>query len=84
MLGRLSNNPNVLRSIIRGNNIRGNHIRGNRSETTLIFETKGQPLKHPILNERLPKATEVGAYPRSAHVRVIQFQFIYLCTFKMI
>ena len=29
-----------------------------------------------MLNDRLPKATEVGVYPRSAHVRVIQFQVI--------
>ena len=27
--------------------------------------TKGRPLKHPILNDRLPKATEVRVYPKS-------------------
>ena len=77
MLGRLSNNPNVLRSISR------QQFRGNLSEATLIFEPKEQPLKYPILNDRLPKATEVGVYPRSAHVRVIQFQVYYLCTFRV-
>ena len=54
MLGRLSNNPDVLDQLIRGNN-----IRGNLSEATLIFETKERPLKYPILNDHLSKATEV-------------------------
>ena len=78
MLGRLSNNPNVLRSYSR------QQFRGNLSEATLIFETKGRPLKYPIPNDRLPKATEVGVYPRSAHVRVLQFQVIIFAHFRVI
>ena len=70
MLGRLSNNPNVLRSYSR------QQFRGNLSEATLIFETKERQLKYPILNDCLSKATEVRVYPRSAHVRVILFQII--------
>ena len=61
MLGRLSGDPNVLDHL----------FEATISEATLIFETKGRPLKYPILNDRLLKPTEVRVYPRSAHVRVI-------------
>ena len=53
------------------------------SEATLIFETKERPLKYPIPNDRLPKATEVGVHPRSAHVRVIQFQVIIFALLRL-
>ena len=71
MLEHLSNNPNVLRSYSR------QHFRGDVSEATFLngtFDlcyTRGKPLRHPMLNDRLPKATEVRVYPKSAHVRVI-------------
>ena len=74
MLGRLCSNPNVL----------DQSSEATIFEVTLIFETKGRPLKYLIPNDRLPKATEAGVYPRSAHVRVIQFQIIIFAHFKVI
>ena len=44
----------------------------------LSFGTTGRPLKFPILHDRLSKATEVGIYPKSEHVQVFVFSFIYL------
>ena len=49
MLGRLSDNPNVL----------DHFYRGNRFETTYDLGTKGQPLKHPILNDHCDTVGEL-------------------------
>ena len=68
MLGRLSNNPNVLRSIFKATFPNG----------TFDLWIKGRPLKHPILNDRFNEGYQVGVYPKSAHVRMIQFQIIFI------
>ena len=44
----------------------------------LSFGTRGQQLRLPMIDDRLPKATEVGIYPKSEHVQVFVFSFIYL------
>ena len=72
MLGRLSGNPNVLNHLFEAMIFEETILR-----QLMIFWTRGRPLKRPILNDRLQRQPS-GVYPRSAHVRVIQFQIIYL------
>ena len=57
MLGRLNSNPNVLDQLFEAT-IPRQPFRGNHSEATFDLWKKGRPLKHPILNDRLSKATK--------------------------
>ena len=72
MLGRVSSNPNVLDQLSEATISKATIPR------QLWFMDKGRPLKHPILNDRFTEGNQVGVYPRSAHVLVIQFQIIFI------